>query len=359
MEPFKEFFNKNFVENVADSIIKVNKKFNKTDFVNDVFDSNWINLELKERMRHITICLNKNINLEYEKAIDLLIKISTDIKGLPALVFSDYVEVYGLNYFEISMKALEIFTQLCSAEFAIRPFIINEPKKTMQQMLIWAEIENEHLRRLSSEGCRPRLPWGIAIKEFKKNPKLILPILEKLKNDESEYVRKSVANNLNDISKDNPEIVLEIAKKWYGKSEKTDKIIKHALRTLLKSGNEKALEIIGINHNTNLSITDLAVDKEIVKLNDFIEFKFYLTNKEKENQKVRIEYLFEFPGKANKLNKKIFQLCDLILEFNEKKLINKKHKFQNQSIRTMFTGKHRFTIIVNGKKKDSFEVELM
>ena len=116
------------------------------------------------------------------------------------MIFQDFVEVYGLDDFENSMRALEVFTINSSSEFAIRQFIVKYPQNTMKQMKIWALSENEHIRRLATEGCRSRLPWAIALREFKENPKKVIEVLEILKDDVSEYVRKSVSNNINDIS---------------------------------------------------------------------------------------------------------------------------------------------------------------
>ncbi|MDZ7819313.1 MAG: DNA alkylation repair protein [Aliarcobacter sp.] len=135
------------------------------------------------------------------------------------MVFQDFVEVFGLDDFDESMKALEVFTQDSSSEFAIRQFILKYENETMNQMKLWAKSPNEHLRRLSSEGCRPRLPWAIALPKFKQNPEKPLEIIELLKNDKSLYVQKSVANNLNDISKDNPQIVIDFVKQNLGKTK--------------------------------------------------------------------------------------------------------------------------------------------
>ena len=123
-----------------------------------------------------------------------------------------HIEVYGLGYPEESLHALEQITRLVSAEFAVRPFILRDPDRTMEYFRRWSLDENATVRRLASEGCRPRLPWAVALPMFKKDPSPLLPILENLKDDASLYVRKSVANNLNDISKDHPDLVLELAR---------------------------------------------------------------------------------------------------------------------------------------------------
>jgi 3-methyladenine DNA glycosylase AlkC len=154
--------------------------------------------------------------------------------GLVYIFLPDYIEQYGLEDFESSVKAIENVTRFVSCEFAVRPFILKYGGTMMKKMRTWSLHKSYHVRRLSSEGSRPRLPWAISIPELKKDPSPILPILENLKNDPSEWVRRSVANNLNDIAKDHPGLVIELARKWKGISRETDAIIKHGSRTLLK-----------------------------------------------------------------------------------------------------------------------------
>ncbi len=180
--------------------------FDTQGFAARVFDESWEDLELKGRMRHITLALGDMLPADYRLALGILHRVlpSLGYYGFEKMVFPDYVGVYGLDDWEASMPALEVFTQEVSAEFAIRPFIIRYQDQTMAQMQRWAGHEHPEVRRLASEGSRPRLPWGIALPALKADPAPILPILERLRADEAETVRRSVANNLNDISKDNP-----------------------------------------------------------------------------------------------------------------------------------------------------------
>ena len=167
-------------------------------------------------MRHVTTCLNAFLPPEYEEAIIILRKVAPNLSNhtLASIVFPDFVEVYGLEDWDVSLPALEWFTQYSTSEYAVRPFIQQAPDIMIEQMMKWSFHHNHHVRRLASEGIRPRLPWGIALQQFKVDPTPIIPILTNLKEDESLYVRKSVANNLNDISKDHPAIVLDLAKEW-------------------------------------------------------------------------------------------------------------------------------------------------
>ena len=134
-------------------------------------------------MRHITETLHQFLPNDYPKAINVLKPIAAKCSGFEYMFFQDYVEVYGMDDYETSIPALEHFTKYASSEFAVRPFIIKYPSKMMRQMEKWANSENHHVRRLASEGCRPRLPWAMALAEFKSNPSPILKVIEKLKNE--------------------------------------------------------------------------------------------------------------------------------------------------------------------------------
>lgn len=187
----------------------------------------------------------------------------------------------------------------------------------------------------------------MALPEFKKDPGLILPILEKLKNDESESVRRSVANNLNDISKDHPELILDICEKWYGHTQNTDWIVKHACRSMLKAGNKRALLLFGFCDPTRLSVKDFKLHKETVFIGENIRFSFELIINKKEKSKVRLEYGVYFVKANGKLSKKVFQITEN--SYNPgRHLFSRKHSFINMSTRKHYAGKHQISIIING-----------
>ncbi len=359
-EPFKDNYNKELVNNLAKEILSVNENFDKKKLMKLVFDKEWENRELKQRMRHITVSLNETFNLPYLEALEVLLKIYDRFtKMWSAIIFCDFVEVYGLDNYKESIKAMELFTTKSSAEFAIRPFIIKYPDKTMKQMLKWSKHKNEHVRRLSSEGCRPRLPWGIALQEFKKDPSPILLILENLKNDPSEYVRKSVANNLNDISKDNPQTVIEIVKNWKGNNPNTDWIVKHASRTLLKKGNEKVLKLFGNSSNVRFEIRDLRLKKKKINLGEENEISCVLTLKEKTEKKLRLEYAVYYVMAKGQLSRKIFKISEKTVKPKEELIVSKKHKFRDHTTRTHFRGIHKIAVVVNGNESEALEFELI
>ena len=185
--------------------------------MNDALDD-LESLEFKQRVNHTVELLHKHLPDDYRESVNILKHVIVDLevkdKGLVCFCMADFVAAYGLDNFDFSLDALEHFTVFSTAEFAIRPFIMLDFDRAMKHIYGWSKHENHHVRRLSSEGSRPRLPWGPQLKMLIENPEPVRPILENLKADESAYVRKSVANHLNDITKDNPDWMLELVESW-------------------------------------------------------------------------------------------------------------------------------------------------
>lgn len=344
-ELFKEVYNRKYIDLLCNELLHVNKE----KFTCRVFDELWENRELKERMRHISTVLGEFLPSNYVEAIDILKVVFSKLPenmGLEKMVFQDFVEVYGMEYFDKSMEALECFTKDSSSEFAVRRFIIKYPKETMTRMKVWARSDNVHVRRLASEGSRPRLPWAIALPEFKRNPKEVLEILEILKDDKSEYVRRSVANNLNDISKDNPDIVKYITKNWIGQNQNIDKLLKHGCRTLLKASDRDTLDMFGFKKLQGVKIEDFTMTKQ-VEFEKELLFGFTLNSKENLG-KLRIEYALHFVRQNSKYSKKVFKISEGIYNQNSKK-VEKTYSFRPISTRRYYQGRHKLEIIINGE----------
>ncbi|MCJ7680537.1 MAG: DNA alkylation repair protein, partial [Candidatus Aminicenantes bacterium] len=274
-EPLKNMFlTDKSLQLFADTIREVFPSFDKKMFFSLIHDEEWEGKELMQRMRHTTESLQKMLPASYPEALDILKKVVPKVKGMEAITLPDFVSLYGLDDWDLSLPALGYITRYVTAELAVRPFLDRDPDHVMPFMLKWAEDENKNVRRLASEGCRPRLPWAMALPKFKKDPRPIFPILEKLKNDPSETVRRSVANNLNDISKDNPGLALEVCERWFGQSENTDRIVKHACRTLLKAGDSRALKIFGYCDPGRVKITDFKLMSSALTIGETLHFSF-------------------------------------------------------------------------------------
>jgi 3-methyladenine DNA glycosylase AlkC len=361
-EQLKNMYNKKYFKTLCEDFAAVYNRFNSEAYLKLIFDKNWEKRELKDRMHHAALSLRKVLPEDYEDAVNIILKVSTrksaqNYNGFADIFFTDFIESFGLDHYEISINALEILTQYTSAEFAIRPFIIKYPQKTMKKMFEWSRHSNHHVRRLSSEGCRPRLPWGMALTEFIKDPSPILPILENLKNDESEYVRKSVANNLNDISKDHPALVLSIAARWNGTSKEAEWIIKHACRTLLKKGNKEALKLFGFERCENIKLKKFIVAPK-VQIGKKLDFSFIFLSESVSPQKLRLEYIIEYLKKSGKYSRKIFKITENYFEPKTEYYFKKSQSFKDMTIRKHTPGKHRISLIINGMEKaaKSFEV---
>ncbi|HHY0138983.1 TPA: DNA alkylation repair protein [Clostridioides difficile] len=355
-ELLKNMYNRESLYEVAVAIQSVYNSFKVDEFIKSTMDETWNNLELKARCRKISMSLGMYLPEDYKEALSILEKSVTGFYF--AFFFPDFVEVYGqddINW-DLSISALERNTEYWSSEFAVRAFIIKDEERMMAQMRKWSKHKSEHVRRLASEGCRPQLPWGQAISKFKKDPTPVLPILEQLKTDTSTYVQKSVANNLNDISKTHPDLVISIAKDWYGKNKSTNWIVKHGCRTLLKKGNRDVLALFGYDDTTSINIQDFTLETTSISIGEDLTFSFNILAKKA--TKTRLEYGIDYIKSNGKKSRKIFKISEVSLKENEKKSYMKKHSFADVSVRKHYPGIHSIAIIINGMEKDKLDFEL-
>lgn len=365
-EPLKNIFSRRLIEPFADEVQATWPKFPTQTFLNQVFDPNWENLELKQRIRHISHVLRSQLPAAYPDALEIVVKTTQrylkqhgEKLTFEYIFLPDFVEIHGPDYPDFSIPALETITKWSSAEFAVRPFLLRYPERMHAQMLHWSRHESPMVRRLSSEGIRPRLPWGMGVPMLKKDPSPILPILENLKNDPAETVRRSVANNLNDIAKDHPELVLSIADRWLGHSAETDWVVRHACRGLLKKGNAAALAHFGFQKGVKgIEITSFEFSP-IVRLGGRLEFSFEIKNTESDPAQLRLEYGIDYQTLSGKISTKVFKIKELSLSSGESAKIAKYQGFQDFTTRKHYVGKHILRILVNGTELDKAEFEVI
>jgi 3-methyladenine DNA glycosylase AlkC len=353
-ELLKNIYSKDFFIDLILKFNTIDYHIDQKNFLNKIFDKEWDNRELKSRMGHIAIVLHDFLPKEFKDAVDVLLNLSLEVQkgvkdmGFEYMFLPDYIEKYGIDDEETSIYAMENITQLSSCEFAIRPFIINNESKMMKQMLKWSKHKNYKVRRLSSEGCRSRLPWAMALPNFKKDATLILPILENLKSDEYEFVQKSVANNLNDMSKDHPDLVYNICKKWQGKLTSTDWIVKHACRTILKAGNQKAMSLFGYGDTKKVVIENFDIHTKEIKIGDRLDFSFDIKNTDNMQAILRLEYTIYYQKANGSLTPKVYKISEKKYEPNILIKTNKYQSFKPISTRVFHKGLHQLAIIVNG-----------
>jgi len=343
----KEVYSRDFMSDVADQFQLAFPDFEKHHFIETIFDECWPEKELKARLTFIAHTLRQFLPANFQKSCDILKQVAPAFSGYEAMFFPAFIELYGLDDYQTSIDTLAVVTQFSSAEFAVRPFIIKYPEQMMAQMLVWAHADNMHIRRLASEGCRPRLPWAGALPAFKQDPTAILPILEALKDDEEDYVYRSVANNLNDISKDHPQLVVNLAQSWLlGKPSKNRIwLVKHACRGLLKNAHPEVLTLFGFSAPTHIQVDNLYVD-ETVALGETLNF-FFTLNSVQSLGKCRVEFIISFMKKNGKQADKIFKISESVIKANSK-TIHKQFSFKAISTRKYYPGEHAVTIIING-----------
>ncbi|MDR3540538.1 MAG: hypothetical protein P4L69_06150 [Desulfosporosinus sp.] len=353
-EALKAMYNREFLRRFGEKVHAAYDAFDMEGFVKAAMDESWEGLELKARMRRITETLRTYLPIRYKAALDVLFAIDVSCIGFPYLFFPDFVAAYGQEeeHWDLSMKALERFTQRSSSEFAIRPFLLSDPERVMNQMMIWSQHSNEHVRRLASEGSRPRLPWGASLPMFKRDPTPVIPILEQLKADPSLYVRKSVANNLNDIAKDHPSVVLETVRRWSGVSLHTDWILRQGCRTLIRKADPEVMELFGYAKTTDLvTSASLSVLPSKLAIGESCELQYELSTRESEDPvHIRVEYGIDFVKARGQTSRKLFLLFDRTVSGGKRLTGTRTHNWSNLTTRRHYPGEHRITLLVNGRE---------
>ena len=347
-QPLKRLYTPTLVRRLATDVAAVQRRFDSAAFVATVLGSGWARLELKQRMRRISDALAQHVRGDYPAQLDVLLRIAPGYRGLLGMFLPDFVEQHGIDDFEHSVPALRELTQYSSSELAVRPFIVRYEARMRSVMLAWAHDSSEHVRRLASEGCRPRLPWAMALPRFKADPAPILPILERLQADPSEYVRRSVANNLNDISKDHPDLVLDIARRWLGTRAETDQLVKHACRTLLKRGDQRALALFG-HHDAQPVSATLRLASSTVAIGGTLDFDIVV--RADAATPVRLEYRIDYVTGSGKVSSKTFKIGERELQANTPMQIARHQRFTDFTTRKHHPGSHRIAIVINGVER--------
>jgi 3-methyladenine DNA glycosylase AlkC len=362
-ELLKNIYNKKFINDFSSTMKKAYPKFDAKKFSKLIFTKEWEEKELKERMRHIAISIHELLPSDYPKAIKIMVDAAEKAgrEGFEYMFFPDFVEVYGMDHWDLSIKALEKMTVIASGEFAIRQFILKDHKKVAKTMLKWSKHKNHHVRRLASEGIRPRLPWSVALPMYKKDPSLIFPILENLKNDPELYVRRSVANNLNDISKDNPEKVIKLLITWSkDKSAEMKWVIKHSLRTLEKQGHPQALALLGYSTKVQVEDVSFKIRPKKISMGEKLELSLGFKSKSKKKENIVVDYIVYHKKANGELTPKVFKWAKKSIGTAQELEIQKKHLIKEISTRKYYSGIHEIHIQINGKvvAKDKFTLRV-
>lgn len=325
-------------------------------------------LELKARVMHIRDALCRVLPEDPTTAIDLVVRatrgwakaaVGVDPNGFAPWPVIEAAGELGLARPAEGLEALRIVTHLFSAEFAIREFIASDARTTMKRLMTWTTDRDEHVRRLVSEGTRPRLPWGKRIPALIEAPKGGLALIERLRDDESEYVRRSVANHLNDVAKDHPALAVDVCRRWAKRaSPERMALIRHALRTLVKQGDPEALAVLGFNPAARVRVADFTLSPKAIRLGEAVRFAFTVSSTAREAQPLVIDYAVHHVKKSGDRTKKTFKLCTVTLAPRDSMNIEKRHAIRKITTRTYHSGRHALEILINGASRGLVEFDL-
>jgi 3-methyladenine DNA glycosylase AlkC len=357
-EPLKNYYGPDVPARIARMIKGVDSAFNPEAFLTDALEG-YQALELTPRARQIADALGRHLPQDYERAIEILMaslgpKLDVaELTGMTAFVYLPhvfYVAKFGVDHFEASMRAQYELTQRFTAEYSIRVFLERYPQRTLARLRHWAQDSNAHVRRLVSEGTRPRLPWAPRLRAFQDDPRPVLELLELLKDDPELLVRRSVANNLNDIGKDNPVALIETCRRWM--SDATPErswLVRHALRSAVKRGEPEALQLLGFLPATGIRVHDIHIAPAMVSIGQDVTVAIELANEGSATKPLLVELRVHFVKANGSLGPKVFAMKELKLQPRESERITKTISLAQHTTRTHYPGQHRMEVLVNGQ----------
>jgi len=366
-EPLKHSFGTDVPRRIGAQIAAVSGKFDNGAFQADVL-SGYDELELMPRARHIARRLRVHLPEHYPEALTILMQSigprpkRGESEGMASFYYGPhtfFVSEFGLDDFEISMDAQYELTQRFTAEFSIRPFLERHREATLARFKQWATDENQHVRRLVSEGSRPRLPWASRLRAFQKDPQPVIELLELLKDDPELYVRRSVANNLNDIGKDHPDVLVAVATRWLkGATDQRRWIVHHALRSAVKRTESGALAALGFGLPAKVSVRDASITPERVRIGQSATIKLSVANKVASPQRVLADLRVHFVKSNGQTSAKTFKLRTLELASKETISLQKTISLAQHTTRKHYPGTHLVELLLNGKARrlGSFEI---
>lgn len=334
-QPLKDMFGLEVVAEIASTL-----PVDQAAFVADVRPG-FEERGLMDRARHVASVMHEHLDPDPQRAVE---QVNTAIGTTPRGFFynphSFFIADYGLPAYEQSMAAMYRLTQVFSSEFCIRPFIVQHPQ-TMTRLREWTSDPSEHVRRLVSEGTRPRLPWATQLPQFRADPEPVIDLLELLKDDPSDYVQRSVGNNLNDISKDHPQRALEVAAGWWPRP-----VVRRGLRTLIKAGDPAALAILG--YSPNAAVAQATLPDRLI-----IGQRLRLAITVETDSPVMVDVVVEFV-RARGTGRKVFKGAEL----TSSGIVRRTVSFEQLSTRRVYPGSHRISVLLNGREQELGFVEV-
>ena len=361
-EPLKNLLHPGLVKDMAGHVLRAAPDFDAARFTR-LATQDMDTLELMQRAERIKDAFTQTLPADYAAAAAILRNAlpqaaTPGLSGWALLPVNQYVSEHGLGHFDLSLALLKALTPHFTAEFGIRRFIHAEQDRALREISGWTRDANHHVRRLASEGTRPRLPWAMRLPALVKEPAPILPILVSLLDDPEDYVRRSVANSLNDIAKDDPALVADFVERHIeGASTERRQLLRHASRTLLKKGDAKALANFGFAAAKGICAA-LTVATPVVAFGDKLGFSLTVRNEEKSAQRLMIDYAIHHMKANGTLAPKVFKWKQLDLPAGRSERIDKDHAIRAITTRRYYPGTHRVEILINGAISAAADFEL-
>ncbi len=326
-------------------------------------------LELKARIAHVAEALAKTLPQPFPRACEVIQaanSLHSEIKAEDgAFVFwplCTFVETHGLDFFDEAFATMHRLTGLASCEFALRPFVEREPQRSFDTLHGWTTDGDHHVRRLVSEGTRPRLPWGGRLRALQLDPSPTIALLDRLYCDDELYVRRSVANHLNDISKDHPDLAVEVAQGWMRaveagpRSEQVGWLARHALRGLVKQGHRGALALQGFAR-PQVEVTGFSVSPGRLQFGS--ELKIDLELKAGADEALMIDYAVHHRKSSGGVSAKVFKWSRVRAKSGENLVLEKRHSIRKISTRRYYDGPHKVEVLINGESVAIADFELV
>ena len=364
----RDFYNASVITDIARDLKRAYPAFNARAFARECL-AGLAPLSLTGRAAHIAAAMRRHLPANFDQVADILERSlgphheSTESFGLAPFKYLPHTMLTasdGLGHFEASMRLQHEITQRFSAEFSIRAFLNTHPEATYARFIEWSVDPSPHVRRLVSEGSRPRLPWAPRLRHFQKDPKPVLALLERLKDDPELYVRRSVANSLNDIAKDHPDVVVDVCRRWLKETTSPTRawIVSHALRSLVKAGHPGALELMGAGAKPKIRLVDVRITPKRVRKGGRVECTVSLVSTARAPQDLLIDYAVHYVKADGRTSPKVFKLKRITLPRGASVPIRIVIKLADLTTRKHYPGRHRIELLVNGRKYPVGEFQL-
>jgi 3-methyladenine DNA glycosylase AlkC len=353
----KDLYGPEIPASIAAAIAAVHPPFRADAFLEDALDG-YESLELTPRARHIADALARHLPTAYGDAIDILLASlgppldGDEAFGMEPFLYAPhvyFVAAHGIDHWDTSMRAQYELTQRFTAEYSIRVFIEGEPERTLARLREWADDPSPHVRRLVSEGTRTRLPWAPRLRRFQADPSPVLGLLELLKDDPSLYVRRSVANNLNDIGKDHPDLLVETCERWLvDASAERRWLVRHALRSAVKRADRAALALLGFGDDRVAALTGIMIMPLRARIGDNLRVTLTVENAGQSSALFNVDLRVHFVKVSGRLSPRVFKLREVDLRPGERATLSKVISLRQQTTRTHHPGEHRVEAVING-----------